>query len=233
MGFPLFFIDYWYIVLVIPVMIASLIIQAIMKSTYNKYSNVRIRTGLTGAEMAKRVLSEHGIYDVNISMVDGELTDHYDPKSKTIRLSRNVHDGCSVSSVGVACHEAGHAVQHAQGYFPLVARNSLVPVVNFCSGISWFVIVIGLFMNHEILINLGIILFGTAALFQLITLPVEFNASRRAVASLRDSSMMSDEEVTGTKKVLSAAAMTYVAALAASLASLLRLILITRGNRRD
>ncbi|MBE7059060.1 MAG: zinc metallopeptidase [Ruminococcaceae bacterium] len=229
---PLFFIDYWYIVLVLPVMIASLIIQGIMRSTYKKYSNVYVGTGITGAEMARRVLNENGVYDVSVSAIDGELSDHYDPRSRVIKLSREVYNGKSVSALGVACHEAGHAIQHAESYFPLVARNSFVPVVNVCSGISWFVLLIGLFMGSELMINLGIILFSTAAIFQFITLPVEFNASRRAIRALRDSNHLSDEEIQGTKKVLTAAAMTYVAALAASLASLLRLILITRGNRR-
>ncbi|MBO5147511.1 MAG: zinc metallopeptidase [Clostridia bacterium] len=228
-----FFIDYWYIVLVVPVMIASLIIQGIMRSTYKKYSNVYAGAGITGAEMAQRVLREHGVTDVAVISTGGELTDHYDPRSKVIKLSSEVYGSRSVSALGVACHEAGHAVQHAQSYFPLVARNAFVPVVNFCSGISWIVLIVGLFMQYDLMINLGIILFATSAVFQFITLPVEFNASRRAVASLKNSGMLSDSEIAGTKKVLTAAAMTYVAALATTLASLLRLILITRGNRRN
>lgn len=228
-----FFIDYWYIVLVVPVMIASLIIQGIMRSTYKKYSNVYAGAGITGAEMAQRVLREHGVTDVAVISTGGELTDHYDPRSKVIKLSSEVYGSRSVSALGVACHEAGHAVQHAQSYFPLVARNAFVPVVNFCSGISWIVLIVGLFMQYDLMINLGIILFATSAVFQFITLPVEFNASRRAVASLKNSGMLSESEIAGTKKVLSAAAMTYVAALATTLASLLRLILITRGNRRN
>ena len=228
-----FFIDYWYIVLVVPVMIASLIIQGIMRSTYKKYSNVYAGAGITGAEMAQRVLREHGVTDVAVISTGGELTDHYDPRSKVIKLSSEVYGSRSVSALGVACHEAGHAVQHAQSYFPLVARNAFVPVVNFCSGISWIVLIVGLFMQYDLMINLGIILFATSAVFQFITLPVEFNASRRAVASLKNSGMLSNSEIAGTKKVLTAAAMTYVAALATTLASLLRLILITRGNRRN
>lgn len=228
-----FFIDYWYIVLVVPVMIASLIIQGIMRSTYKKYSNVYAGAGITGAEMAQRVLREHGVTDVAVISTGGELTDHYDPRSKVIKLSSEVYASRSVSALGVACHEAGHAVQHAQSYSPLVARNAFVPVVNFCSGISWIVLIVGLFMQYDLMINLGIILFATSAVFQFITLPVEFNASRRAVASLKNSGMLSDSEIAGTKKVLTAAAMTYVAALATTLASLLRLILITRGNRRN
>lgn len=228
-----FFIDYWYIVLVVPVMIASLIIQGIMRSTYKKYSNIYAGAGITGAEMAQRVLREHGVTDVAVISTGGELTDHYDPRSKVIKLSSEVYGSRSVSALGVACHEAGHAVQHAQSYFPLVARNAFVPVVNFCSGISWIVLIVGLFMQYDLMINLGIILFATSAVFQFITLPVEFNASRRAVASLKNSGMLSDSEIAGTKKVLTAAAMTYVAALATTLASLLRLILITRGNRRN
>ncbi|MBS5571083.1 MAG: zinc metallopeptidase [Clostridiales bacterium] len=203
---PLFFIDYWYIVLVVPVLILSLIIQAVMKSTYRKYSAVRAHAGCTGAEMARRVLKENGIYEVNVVPIEGELSDHYDPRSRVIRLSGNVYNGSSVAALGVACHEAGHAVQHAQAYVPLTARNAIAPVVNFCSGISWFV---------------------------LITLPVEFNASRRAISALRKSGLLSEDELGGTKKVLTAAAMTYVAALATSIASLIRVILLTRNNRRE
>lgn len=230
---PYFFIDYWYIVLVVPVLILSLIIQAVMRSTYRKYSAVTAHAGRTGAEMAKRVMTENGIYDVNVVLIEGELSDHYDPRTRVIRLSRGVYEGRSVASLGVACHEAGHAVQHAQGYFPLSARNALAPVVSFCSGISWFILILGIFMQYEIMINIGILLFASAAVFQLITLPVEFNASRRAIASLRQSNLLSEEELGGTKKVLTAAAMTYVAALATSIASLIRVILLTRSNRRD
>ena len=230
---PLFFIDYWYIVLVVPVLILSLIIQAVMKSTYRKYSAVRAHAGCTGAEMARRVLKENGIYEVNVVPIEGELSDHYDPRSRVIRLSRNVYDGNSVAALGVACHEAGHAVQHAQAYFPLTARNAIAPVVNFCSGISWFVLILGIFMQYEFMINLGILLFASAAVFQLITLPVEFNAPRRAISALRKSGLLSEEELGGTKKVLTAAAMTYVAALATSIASLIRVILLTRNNRRE
>lgn len=228
-----FFIDYWYIVLVLPVMVASLIIQAVMKSTYKKYSAVYASAGITGAEMAQRVLREQGVTDVLVSETGGELSDHYDPKNKVVMLSSAVYNGRSVSALGVACHEAGHAVQHANSYFPLVARNAIVPVVNVCSGISWVVLLVGIFMQSDLMINLGIIFFASAAVFQFITLPVEFNASSRAIAALRSSGRLTEEEITGTKKVLTAAAMTYVAALATTLASLLRLILITRGNRRD
>lgn len=229
---PYFFIDYWYIVLVVPVMIASLIIQGIMKSTYKKYSAVIVGAGVTGAEMAQRVLREQGVTDVVVRETGGDLTDHYDPKNKVIMLSSNVYNGRTVSALGVACHEAGHAVQHADSYFPLVARNAFVPVVNFCSGISWIVLIVGIFMQFEILINLGIVFFATAAVFQLITLPVEFNASKRAIAALRGSGRLSEDEIKGTKKVLTAAAMTYVAALAASIANLIRVILIAKGDRR-
>lgn len=228
---PLFFIDYWYIVLIIPVLIASLIIQMVMKSTYRKYAGVTIHSACTGAEMAQRVLKTNGIYDVNIVPIEGELADHYDPRTKVVRLSQNVFHGNTISALGVACHEAGHAVQHAQKYFPLTARTSFAPVANFCSGISWYVLILGIFMQHSLMINIGIVLFAAAAVFQLITLPVEFNASRRAVRALRDSNILSEEELSGTKKVLTAAAMTYVAALAMSIASLLRVILLTRGNR--
>ena len=230
---PLFFIDYWYIVLVVPVLILSLIIQAVMKSTYRKYSAVRAHAGCTGAEMARRVLKENGIYEVNVVPIEGELSDHYDPRSRVIRLSGNVYNGSSVAALGVACHEAGHAVQHAQAYVPLTARNAIAPVVNFCSGISWFVLILGIFMQYEFMINLGILLFASAAVFQLITLPVEFNASLRAISALIKSGLLSEDELGGTKKVLTAASMTYVAALATSIASLIRVILLTRNNRRE
>ena len=167
---------------------------------------------------------------MNIVPIEGELSDHYDPRTRVIRLSRSVYEGRSVAALGVACHEAGHAVQHATGYFPLAARNAIAPVVSFCSGISWFVLILGIFMQYDIMINIGILLFASAAIFQFITLPVEFNASRRAIASLRRSNMLNEEELSGTKKVLSAAAMTYVAALATSIASLIRVILLTRNN---
>lgn len=232
---PWFFIDYWYIVLVLPVLIASMIIQAVMKSTYRKYSAVTARSGCTGAEMASRVLRENGVYDVTVTPIGGELSDHYDPRKHVIALSEGVYQSRSVAALGVACHEAGHAVQHAQGYFPLTARNAFAPIASICSGISWYVVILGIFMQFDLLVNLGIILFASAAVFQLITLPVELNASRRAVAALRDSGQLNEEELSGTKKVLTAAAMTYVAALATSIASLLRLILMTRnnGNRRE
>lgn len=229
---PLFYIDYWYIVLVIPVLILSMIIQAVMKSTYKKYSGVPVRSGLTGADMAGRVLRENGVFNVKIDRISGELSDHYDPKSGVIRLSDGVYSGRSVAALGVACHEAGHAVQHSQSYAPLTLRNSIAPAVSFCSGISWFVLIIGLVMQFPLMIQIGIILFASAALFQFITLPVELNASRRAIAALRRSGSLSEEELSGAKKVLTAAAMTYVAALAASVASLIRVILLSKGNRR-
>lgn len=156
-----------------------------MKSTYRKYSAVRAHAGCTGAEMARRVLKENGIYEVNVVPIEGELADHYDPRSRVIRLSGNVYNGSSVAALGVACHEAGHAVQHAQAYVPLTARNAIAPVVNFCSGISWFVLILGIFMQYEFMINLGILLFASAAVFQLITLPVEFNASRQGDFGLK------------------------------------------------
>lgn len=229
---PLFYIDYWYVVLVLPVLIISMIIQAIMKSTYRKYSQIPVRANLTGADMAGRVLRENGVFSVKIEQVGGELSDHYDPKKGVIRLSNGVYSGRSVAALGVACHEAGHAVQHSQSYAPLSIRNSIAPAVSFCSSISWFVLVIGLVMQADIMIQIGIILFASAAVFQFITLPVELNASKRAVAALRRSGSLSEEELRGAKKVLTAAAMTYVAALAASVASLIRVILLAKGNNR-
>ena len=230
---PFFFIDYWYIVLVIPVLILSMIIQGVMKSTYRKYSAVMAHSGRTGAEMARHVMTENGIYNVNIVPIEGELSDHYDPRTRVIRLSRSVYEGRSVAALGVACHEAGHAVQHATGYFPLAARNAIAPVVSFCSGISWFVLILGIFMQYDIMINIGILLFASAAIFQFITLPVEFNASRRAVRILGETGILGEQELGYTRKVLGAAALTYVAGAASAILQLLRLILLFGGRRDD
>ena len=232
MMFYPFFIDYWYLVLIVLVMIISAVIQVKLRSTYHKYAQVLSARGYTGAQMAEKVLRDHEIYDVRVEPVRGELTDHYSPKEGVIRLSQNVYGSTSVAALGIACHEAGHAVQHQQKYFPLALRNAFIPVVNFSSSFSWLIVLLGLVLSYPILIDIGLILFAAVAVFQLITLPVEFNASQRAITVLRDSQVLSEEELRGTKKVLRAAAMTYVAALAMSIVSWLRLFLLTR-NRRD
>ncbi len=228
-----FYLDYWYVVLVIPAMILSIVVQIKMRSTYSKYSSVATGSGMTGADMARKVLADHGVVGVDVVPVSGELTDHYDPREQVIRLSSGVYSSNSIAALGVAAHEAGHAVQHSQAYTPLKVRNSMVPVVNIASGISWWVFIVGLFANMPVLLYGGIILFSLATIFHLVTLPVELNASRRAVTALSGTGALSEVEIEGTKKVLSAAAMTYLAALITSLASLLRMVMIAGGRRRD
>ena len=227
--------DPTYILVLIGVVI-SLLASAKVKGTFNKYSKDRNSRGMTGAEAARQVLQSAGIRDVRIEHISGNLTDHYDPRSKVLRLSDTVYGSTSVAAVGVAAHECGHAIQHAQGYAPLKFRSILVPVANFGSRIAWPLILIGLLMNSRtsmVLIEAGIIAFSLAVLFQLVTLPVEFNASGRAIRILADSGIMYGEEIKAAKKVLSAAALTYVAAAASGILQLLRLVLLTRGRRRN
>lgn len=221
-------------ILVIAGVILSLLASSRVKSTYAKYSRVRSASGLTGADTAERILHRNGIFDVQIERVEGHLTDHYDPRKKVLRLSDSVYDKTSIAAIGVAAHECGHAIQHQKAYTPLKIRSSLVPVVNFSSVISWPIILIGLFFTgSQTMIDIGIILFSTAVIFQLVTLPVEFNASRRAVQSLGDTGILYGNEINQSKKVLNAAALTYVAAAAATILQLLRLILLFGGRRRD
>lgn len=227
--------DPTYILVLIGVVI-SLLASAKVKGTFNKYSKDRNSRGMTGAEAARQVLQSAGIRDVRIEHISGNLTDHYDPRSKVLRLSDTVYGSTSVAAVGVAAHECGHAIQHAQGYAPLKFRSILVPVANFGSKIAWPLILIGLLINSRtsmVLIEAGIIAFSLAVLFQLVTLPVEFNASGRAIRILADSGIMYGEEIKAAKKVLSAAALTYVAAAASGILQLLRLVLLTRGRRRN
>lgn len=221
---------YWYFLLVVPALIIAVIAQAKVKSAYNKFSKVLNSRKITGAYAAQAVLSFYGITDVRIEQVSGKLTDHYDPKAKVIRLSQGVYSASSIAAVGIACHEAGHAAQHAESYVPIKIRTSLVPVCNIGSTLGIPLALIGLFMNFEFLVVAGLVLYGTVFVFHLATLPVEFNASRRAIKVIEDTNLLYDEEVKGAKKVLSAAAMTYVASMLVALANLLRLIL--RFNRR-
>lgn len=229
---------YWdptYILVIIGAVIC-MIASARVKSTYNKYSQYRSMTGMTGAQAAERILNAAGIYDVEIRHVSGNLTDHYNPSQKTLNLSDTVYGSTSVAAIGVAAHECGHAVQHQQGYVPLNLRSAIVPVANIGSTLAWPLIVIGLFFTSStgtFLINLGIIFFSFAVIFQLVTLPVEFNASSRALRMLEQQGILGDSELPLTKKVLKAAALTYVASAAAAILQLLRLIVLFGGRSRD
>lgn len=228
---PYFLIDRYYILLVLPVIFASLIISARMKSVYNRYSGVRNSRGITGAQAAQMVLNYYGITDVQIISINGNLTDCYDPMQKVIKLSPGVYNGSSIASVGVACHEAGHAAQHAEAYLPIRIRNSILPVCNIGSTLSMPLLLIGLVLSFEPLIWIGIGFFSFTAVFQLVTLPVEFNASNRALSVIESNGLLTFEEKLGAAKVLRSAAMTYVAALAVSVAQLLRLIFRFAGRR--
>jgi Zn-dependent membrane protease YugP len=234
MFFPMYFDPTYFLVLIGVVL--SLLASGKVKSTFSRYSQVRNSRGLTGAQAAEQVLHTAGIYDVRIEHIGGNLTDHYDPRTKVLRLSDSVYGQTSVAAVGVAAHECGHAIQHARGYAPLNLRSTLVPVANFGAKLAWPLIIFGLFIRGEssiILINAGIIAFLAAVVFQLVTLPVEFNASNRAIRMLADSGMMYGEEIKGAKKVLSAAALTYVASAATAILQLLRILILTGGRRRN
>ena len=229
---------YWdptYILVVIGAVIC-MIASARVKGTFNKYSQLRSMSGMNGAQVAQRVLQAAGIYDVQVRHVSGSLTDHYDPRTKTVNLSDPVYNATSVAALGVAAHECGHAIQHAKSYAPLSIRSALVPIANFGSMLAWPVILIGLFFNTRssgLIIDIGILLFSAAVLFQLVTLPVEFDASRRALVMLRTQGLLADDELRYTRRVLKSAALTYVASAAAAILQLLRIILITNGRRRD
>ena len=233
-----YYFDWSYIVLVLPALILALAAQGKVSSAFNKYSRVPSRVGITGAEAARRIMELNGIYDVRIERVAGNLTDHYDPTKKVLRLSDSVYSSSSIAAIGVAAHESGHAIQHANGYDPLVLRSIMVPVANIGSRLAMPLILLGIIFSFtsvmgNSLITFGILLFGLSVLFTLITLPVEFNASRRAIKCLESSRILYDDELAGTKKVLSAAAMTYVASAAVALANFIRLIVIFGGRRRD
>ncbi|MGM9532372.1 zinc metallopeptidase [Intestinibacter sp.] len=223
--------DPTYIIL-IPAIILTLYAQFKVSSTTNKYFRVRTQRGYTGEQTAREILTANGIYDVRIEMIGGTLSDHYDPRSRVLRLSQDVYRGTSITSVAVAAHECGHAIQHARGYAPLTIRGAIVPVVNFASNASWILIMVGLFMSSfNFLLKIGILLFAATVVFQLVTLPVEFNASSRALAQIESLGIVSHDERRESKKVLKAAALTYVAAAATAVLQLLRLITI--ANRRD
>ena len=219
-------------VLIILAFLISALVSAKMNATFSKYSKVRSYCGMTGAQAAQRILSSAGIYDVRIEHVSGKLTDHYDPSNKVLRLSDAVYGNTSIAAIGVAAHECGHAVQHARNYVPLSVRSAIVPVANFGSQLSWPLFLAGLIFSFRPLLMIGILLFCAALLFQIVTLPVEFNASARALRMLDETGIMGRQEIRGTKKVLRAAAMTYVAAVIGSLLQLLRLLILSGGFRK-
>lgn len=222
---------YYSFIVIIPALFFAIYAQFKVKKNYEIYSRVS-SGGLTGAMAAERLLRANGIQDVKIEQVQGHLSDHFDPRTNVIRLSEGVYNGSSVAAVGIACHEAGHACQHAENYFPIKIRNAIIPVTRIGSALGVPLALIGFFLNQGVLIDIGLILYATIAVFQLITLPVEFNASSRALKVIGEQHMLGDEQYTGAKKVLQAAALTYVAALISSLATLLRLLLIF-NRRRD
>ncbi|MBQ3549998.1 MAG: zinc metallopeptidase [Clostridia bacterium] len=233
----MFYIDWTYIVLVLPFMILSLVASAKVNSSFKRYSEVYSKRGLSAVDAARRVLQANGVTDVAIEQVSGHLTDHFDPKANVIRLSDSVYGSTSVAAIGVACHEAGHAVQHAVGYVPVKVRTAIVPITNIGSKLSIPLIFIGIALSYlgefySYIAYLGVALFSLCVIFQLVTLPTEFNASRRAIKALSENGILDEQELKGAKKVLSAAAMTYVAALAVAVMQLLRLLIIVGNTRR-
>ncbi len=235
---PLYFYFDWTVIVLIPAVILSLWAQSNVTGTFRKYSQVWNRFGYTGADVARKILDMNGLYQVQVERISGNLSDHFDPKANVVRLSDSTYSSKSVGAIGVAAHEVGHAIQHAEGYAPVRVRNSIVPLVNICNGLSMPILLVGVFFAgaggfFPTLIDLGIILFSATVLFQLITLPVEFNASRRALVTLRDRNILDHSEIKGASAVLRAAALTYVAAAVSSILSLLRLILLFGGRRRD
>ncbi len=230
-GYGLYF-DWTILLIIIGAVICGLA-SMYMKSVTNRYMRVRSASGVTGREAAQQILNAAGLYDVQIQPISGNLTDHYDPRTKTVSLAQESYNSTSITGIGVAAHEVGHAIQHAEGYTLLKIRSSLVPVVNIGAQFSWPVFVFGLLFQMQILMQVGIILFSFAVLFQLVTLPVEINASRRALQMLQRTGLIQEEEYSGARKVLTAAALTYVAALMSTILQLLRLLILSRGNRRN
>lgn len=219
--------------LIIAGMILCLIASGNVNTTYRKYSKIGNARGMSAGEVAERILKGAGIYEVRIERIEGELTDHYDPKNKVVRLSESVYHSTSVAAIGVAAHECGHVIQHYGGYLPIRFRNALVPVVHFGSKLSWPLILLGILFGLTGLVDVGIILFSLALLFQLVTLPVEFNASKRAIGIIKENGILQGDEIVGARKVLNAAAMTYVASTIATALQVLRLFLLFGRRRRD
>ena len=222
-------------VLLIPAMILAMYAQMKVNSTYHHYSQIASQRGMTGADVARYILNKNGLYDIPIERVQGQLSDHYDPRSRVVRLSQGVYESTSIAALGVAAHEVGHAIQHDTGYMPLYIRNTIIPITQIGSYVSIPLLILGILVSSPRLVELGILLFTAIVFFQLITLPVEFNASRRAVAVLGDEAILTADELVGTKKVLSAAALTYVAAAVTAVFQLLRLLIISGvlGGRDD
>ena len=222
-------------VLLIPAMILAMYAQMKVNSTYHHYSQIASQRGMTGADVARYILNKNGLYDIPIERVQGQLSDHYDPRSRVVRLSQGVYDSTSIAALGVAAHEVGHAIQHDTGYMPLYIRNTIIPITQIGSYVSIPLLILGILVSSPRLVELGILLFTAIVFFQLITLPVEFNASRRAVAVLGDEAILTADELVGTKKVLSAAALTSVAAAVTAVFQLLRLLIISGvlGGRDD
>ena len=227
------FFDRYYLILVVPALLFAMWAQGTVSSTYNKYSRVRSSRHLTAEEVARRILDANDLYNVRVEHIRGNLTDHYDPAAKVVRLSDTVFGSDSVAALGVAAHECGHAVQHARSYAPLLFRNAIVPITNFGSKLSIPLILLGFIMSYGPLVDIGLLLFALMAVFQLVTLPVEFNASSRALATLETSNYLEPSELRGSQKVLRAAALTYVAALLVTVMQLLRLVLLFGNRRRD
>lgn len=226
------FYDSTYILVLFGFLLAALASYGV-KGAFNKYDKMQSLRHLTGRDAARKILDENGLHDVRIESIGGDLTDHFDPSANVIRLSNSTYNSDSVAAIGVAAHEAGHAVQYAEQYKPIVIRNSILPAVNVCSAIAMPLFIIGLILGAVGLANLGILLYSAALVFQVITLPVEFNASRRAIKILDNSAILEEDELSGAKKVLTAAAMTYVAAVLASALQILRLVLLSNSRRRD
>lgn len=226
----MFYYDSTFLIL-IPAMIIAFLAQMKVSSSFDKYSRVGTANGYTGAQVARMLLDSKGLYNVPVELISGKLSDHYDPSKRVMRLSKDVYYGNSVASVGVAAHETGHAIQHLERYSPLVIRNSIVPIANFGSNASWILFFIGILMGVSSLTRIGIILFSAVVLFQIITLPVEFDASKRALVLLENKGILYKEEIRGAKQVLSAAAMTYVAAALTAISQLIRLIVLS--DRRN
>ena len=231
---PFFWLpDKYYILLVLPAALLALWAQMRVKSTFARYSRERTYSGLTGAETARRILDANGLYDVRVEHISGQLTDHYDPTQKVVRLSDDVYGRATIAAVGVAAHETGHALQHADSYVPMQIRSAIIPITNIGSQLSIPMILIGYIFGFQPLVAIGILLFSLMTVFQLVTLPVEFNASRRALVLLRENGILYQDEAVKTRKVLSAAALTYVAGALSSILQLLRLIILFGGRDRD
>jgi len=224
------FFPFWdpTMIIVLPALLLAIYAQLRVQSTYARFSQVPIANGLTGAQVAQEILRRNGLSEVEIDRTDGVLSDHYDPRTRTLSLSSDVHDGISVASAGVAAHETGHAIQHAREYAPLALRSAMVPTVQFGSWLAWPLFILGLFIHSGVMVQLGILIYSAAVAFAVVTLPVEFDASARAMRALREEGLVSPEELRGVRSVLTAAALTYIAAAAMAILQLLRMLLLAR-----